>query len=155
MTERGDRHRVILVLILTLGIGARVACMARPFDARIRSAWQQADFVQVARNFFRDDMSILHPRIDWRRDGPGDVEIEFPLQPWIAACLYRLAGYHVPLLRALSAFLEVATLLVFAWFAGRVLPPAGALFATATFAANPFSIYLASAMQPEPLMHLC
>jgi len=144
--------RVVLVVILLAGTAIRVAYVDRPLDHRLLAAWRQSDYVQLARNFWREDPNILHPRIDWRRDGPGLVEMEFPLIPWLGGMLYRVFGNHEQILRALSAVLGVGGLLLFAGLARRLLPRPGALAAVAFYAFNPLLIFLSTAMQPEPLM---
>jgi len=141
-----------MMAILLAGIALRVAWVWRPLDHRIRAPWRQADETQIARNFAREDPNILRPRIDWRRDGPGLVEMEFPLVPWTAGMLDRLLGYREEYLRVLSCLLEIGGLLLFAGLARRLLPPPGAAAAVGLYAVNPLLIYLATAMQPEPMM---
>ena len=152
--QRDARRSTALVLIAIVVAGAalRLAYVARPLDHRMRSPWRQSDYVQLARNYWREDPNLFHPRIDWRRDGPGLVEMEFPLLPWTAGMLYRLFGYHEEILRALSALLEIGSLLLLAGLARRLLPLSGALAALTFYAANPLLINLSTAMQPEPLM---
>ncbi len=146
---------VLAVAIVLCGIGARLAFVQRPFDHRLLNPWRQSDYLQIARNFERDGFNILYPRIDWRADTPGYTEMEFPILPWTGAVLFRVFGEHVQLMRALSALLECATLLLFATFAWRLLAPAGAVFAIAAFAFNPLLTTLAGSLQPEPVNHLC
>jgi hypothetical protein len=147
------RSRALLMLVIVLaGAALRVAYVNRPLDDRMRAPWRQSDYTQLARNYWREDANIFHPRIDWRRDGPGLVEMEFPLVPWTTGMLYRLFGYHEAILRALSAILEIGSLLLFAGLARRLLPEPGALAALAFYAFNPLLVYLSTAMQPEPLM---
>ncbi|MCG3198070.1 MAG: hypothetical protein GHCLOJNM_02564 [bacterium] len=146
------RARVTWAVILTLGALARAVYVARPFDHRIRTSWRQSDYVQIARNFDREGMNILYPRIDWRGDTPGYVEAELPIVPWLGACLYRVFGMDERLLRIIPCAFSVATLFLFAWLAARILPMGGAQFATAAFALNPILIYLSTAIQPESVM---
>jgi 4-amino-4-deoxy-L-arabinose transferase-like glycosyltransferase len=141
-----------MVVIALVGAALRLAYVNRPFDHRTLASWRESDYTQLARNYWREDPNLFHPRIDWRRDGPGLVEMEFPLLPWTAGMLYRLVGYHEAILRALSATLEIASLLLFAGLARRLLPEPGALAALAFYAFNPLLVYLSTAMQPEPLM---
>jgi hypothetical protein len=143
--------RVMLAIILA-GVAPRLAYVDRPLDHRMRAPWRQSDYTQLARNYWREDPNLFHPRIDWRHDGPGLVEMEFPLIPWTAGMLCRLVGYHELILRALSAMLEIGSLLLLAGLARRLLPEEGALAALAFYAFNPLLIYLSTAMQPEPLM---
>jgi hypothetical protein len=142
----------LMVVIVLAGTALRLAYVNRPFDHRTLASWREADYTQLARNYWREDSNLLHPRIDWRRDGPGLVEMEFPLLPWTAGMLYRLSGYHEAILRAFSALLEIGSLLLFAGLARRLLPEEGALAALAFYAFNPLLVYLSTAMQPEPLM---
>ncbi len=151
MTGTGS-YRFWLILILLLGTGLRLAWVTRPFDHRIRTAWRQADYIQIARNFDREGMNIFYPRIDWRGDTPGYVEGEFPLVPWVGAILYKVFGYQEWLLRTIPCFFSLLSLFLLAWFAHRILPPGGALFATAAFAINPLMVYLSTSIQPESPM---
>lgn len=145
------RHRALvwLMFAVLVGTAARVAYVNHPLDYRLLSAWHEADYTQIARNYYREDMNLFYPRIDWRGDTPGYVEMEFPLQPWVAALLYRLLGYHEVVLRALSALLGIGSLIVFAWLSWRLLPGYGAVVATAAFALNPQLVAISTAMQPE------
>jgi Dolichyl-phosphate-mannose-protein mannosyltransferase len=144
--------RRLFAAVLLAGVALRLAWVARPLDHRLRAPWRQADTFQIARNFAREDGSILHPRIDWRGDTPGLVEMEFPFFPWIGGMLFRLFGIHAPILRALSALAEIGSLFLFASLARRLLPEGGALLAVAAYAFNPLLLYLSTALQPEALM---
>jgi len=143
-----------LLCVVSIGIGVRIAYVNRPLGYQLQASWRQADEVQLARNFYRDGMNIFYPRIDWRGDTPGYVEMELPLPPWSGALLYHLFGYHEEFLRLLSAILESASLLLFVHLCRQVLPPVGVVFAVVAFALNPLLVYLATAMQPEPWMLL-
>ena len=149
----GGRTRTMLYVVLLAGAGLRVAWVARPLDARIGGApWREADYLQIAGNFQRDGGGFLYPRIDWRGDTPGFVEMEWPLLPWIAGRFPGGPESHAMILRTLSALLSIGSLLLFAGLARRLLEPPAALFAVAIVAVNPLLVYLSSAMQPEPLM---
>ena len=149
----GKRGRLFLGILLA-GAALRLAYVARPLDHRMRAPWRQADYLMIARNFAREDGCILHPRIDWRGDTPGLVEMEAPILPWIGGMLFRVFGVHAGILRALSCLAELLALLLFAGLARRMLPDAGATLALAAFALNPLLVDLATALQPEPLMLL-
>jgi 4-amino-4-deoxy-L-arabinose transferase-like glycosyltransferase len=151
-TKWTARQRLALVFVLLVGGGAWLAYVGRPLDYRIRSPWRQADYAQIARNFYREGMNIAYPRIDWRGAGPGYVEAEFPLIPWLGALLFKIFGYREQMLRVSPVFFAIASLLLLAAFARRLLPPTAAIFATGAFAANPLLFHLATAIQPEPLM---
>ena len=144
----------VWLAIVLIGIVSRAVYVDRGLDHRMLAPWREADYTAITRNFYRDGLNIFYPQIDWRGDTPGYAEMEFPLVPWMTALLDRVFGYHEALLRVPSVLLGILGVLVFAGLSRRVLPPAGALFATAAFAANPLLVILGNAMQPEPLMLL-
>jgi hypothetical protein len=56
--------------------------------------WRQVHTLAVARNFFEEEMNILHPRIDERGKETGITGMEFPIVNYIIAVLYKLFGFH-------------------------------------------------------------
>ncbi len=144
-------RRAIFALFL-LAACVRAIDVWRPVDGTVRHAWRETDTAAIARSFYREDMNILLPRIDWRGDGPGYVESEFPLLPWTAACLYHVFGYHEEILRVLSYVLSLGAFVVFLRLARRLLPDRAIIPACVVFALSPMAIRMASAVQPEPLM---
>jgi 4-amino-4-deoxy-L-arabinose transferase-like glycosyltransferase len=148
-------HGLALGAVLLLGALLRLAYVDRPFDYRLAHPWQQAGYLAITRNFAREGMDIRYPRIDWRGDTPGFVEMELPVVPWSGAVIYRAIGPSVPAQRGLAAALSITGLLLFALLATRLLPAGGALFATLAVAVNPVLVELATAIQPEPLLDVC
>src|SRR4029077_7395386 len=74
--ERGSGTRTRLrslafVLVLVGGPARRLAYVDRPMDDRTLAPWREADYIQIARNFYRDGLNIFYPRVDWRGDPPG------------------------------------------------------------------------------------
>ena len=114
--------------------------------------WRESDVGAIARNFYQEGMNILYPRIDWRRDGPGYVESEFPAYSWGVAVLYKIFGYHEELPRILSFFFSALSCIIGLRLALFLLPSTGAIIAMAVFATNPLAVQLGSAIQAEPLM---
>lgn len=153
--------RATLLVLVAAGLLARSIGVTRPFDWRNPSgdfsfgaSWHQADYVQIARNYWRDGLDILRPRIDWRADTPGVVEMELPAIPWLAAAIYRAIGYHEAVLRWISWLASLGALGLFAAFARRTLDAQAAGFAVAAMAVNPILVMLAVAPQPDPLSQL-
>ncbi|MDH7513627.1 MAG: glycosyltransferase family 39 protein [Clostridiales bacterium] len=97
-------------------------------------------------------MNILYPRIDWRKDGPGYVESEFPVYSWMVAVLYKMFGYHEEIARIVSFLFSALSCIIVFKLSLYLLPPLGAIIAMAVFALNPVAVRLGSAVQPEPLM---
>lgn len=54
--------------------------------------WHSADYGSIARNYYRNGFQFFYPQIDWGGDGPGFVEMEFPIVPYATALLYAVAG---------------------------------------------------------------
>ncbi|MCA9254406.1 MAG: glycosyltransferase family 39 protein, partial [Phycisphaerales bacterium] len=151
------RRRIAIAtfLIAITGGALRVMTVTRPLNHQLANSWREADYVQIARNFDREGLNILYPRIDWRGETPGFVEMELPLTPWLAAAGYRVFGYHEQFLRVLSAAFSLFGMLLFYAIARDALSRVGALIAFAAFAFNPLLVRLSGAMQPEPLMIAC
>ena len=147
-------RRYAAPIIIAAGCLLRLHGVDRPLDYRSLSLWHEADYTEIARNFAREDLDPLTPRIDWRGDSSGKVEMELPLMPWLAGLLRRALGTDERVMRALSSAASLAALLLFARLAMRVLARPGALFATACFALSPLAVYLATRIQPEALMVL-
>jgi hypothetical protein len=75
LTETSRNHlkkaNVVFLALFFLGAWIRSLDVWRPVDGRVRESWRECDYAAVARNFYREGMNILYPRIDWRGDGPG------------------------------------------------------------------------------------
>lgn len=111
--------------------------------------WRQSDTATIARNFATDGMALFYPQINWGGAGPGYVETEFPLMPWLSAVLYLAFGEHPWLGRLVSlAFMLVATA-AFWGLARRLLPVAAARWALVAFAVSPVFLRYGTAFMPE------
>jgi 4-amino-4-deoxy-L-arabinose transferase-like glycosyltransferase len=147
-------RRWLFAAILVLGAGVRAIDLWHSVDGRIRESWRESDEAAIARNYVREGMNILYPRIDWRGDGPGFAEMEFPLFPWTIAALYKTFGFYEVLGRILAYTFALATLAIFLALARRLLPWRGALAAGLFFALSPLIVRISNALQPEALMLL-
>lgn len=123
-----------------------------PFDGSVVDSWRECDVASIARNFSRDGLNILEPRIDWRGDGPGLVESEFPIFPWLVALLYRVFGQHDILGRLVALTFSLAGMATAIALARRLLPSRAALVATGFIALSPLVVRLGTALQPDGLM---
>jgi 4-amino-4-deoxy-L-arabinose transferase-like glycosyltransferase len=111
--------------------------------------WRQSDTATIARNFAENGMQLFFPQINWGGAGPGYVETEFPLMPWLSAALYQVFGEHVFLGRLVSlAFMLVATA-AFWGLVRRLLPRDAARWALIAFAVSPAFMRWGTAFMPE------
>lgn len=134
-------------LIIIAAVLVRVPLVFLPITYR-EDIWRQADTASIARNFLTDP-NILFPRINWGGAGPGYVESEFPLYPWMVSLLYRIFGEYVWLGRAVALVASAVTLWLFWRLADRVLTRRATLFALAFFAVSPLFLRLSVAYMPE------
>lgn len=145
-------RRHILVTVLFLGAAlVRYADVFRPIN---HPSWREADLGAVSRNFATESMDPLKPAIDWRGDGPGYAEMEFPLYPWLTAVTYKTLGMHDQAGRIWAFVFSLATLLLFFQLAREYLTIFPATIAFAFFALNPLLVEKSTAIQPEGLMML-
>ena len=99
LREQHDLKKVTLVFVCLFiaGAGLRAVNILRPVDT---TSWRESDIASIARNYLREGMNPLYPKIDWRGDGPGLAEMEFPIYPWLIAVCYKLFGIHEVIGRA-------------------------------------------------------
>ncbi|HAX75050.1 MAG TPA: hypothetical protein DCY88_04240 [Cyanobacteria bacterium UBA11372] len=145
----------ILVGLFVLGAILRTLDIGQPIGVDNLLSWRETDIGSIARNFDREGMNLFYPRIDWRGDGKGYVEMEFPLYPWLIAVLYKLFGYHEIFGRLLSYSFSLGAMAVFFLLARYLLPPVGTVFAALFFVLSPLAIKISNSLQPEGLMFLC
>lgn len=82
------RRQAFFVLIVAFAVRAPILFALDTVTA----GWHSADYGSIARNFFRNGFHLFYPQIDWGGDGPGYVEMEFPIVPYITALFYAVVG---------------------------------------------------------------
>jgi Dolichyl-phosphate-mannose-protein mannosyltransferase len=135
---------VVVALVTALSVVRAFAPMTYPGDL-----WRQSDTASIARNFALNGMNILYPQINWGGAGPGYVEMEFPLQPWLSAVLYLVFGERVVLGRLVSLAFMLAAAGAFWFLMRRLLPLAAARWALVAFMVSPAFMRWGTAFMPE------
>lgn len=110
--------------------------------------WRQTDTATIARNFL-EEPRILWPRIDWGAPGPGYVETEFQLYPFVVSIIYRLLGENPLYGRLLSIALTGIACVVLHRIARRFLGESGAITALCLFAMSPIAFRYSRTFMPE------
>ncbi|MCJ7582286.1 MAG: glycosyltransferase family 39 protein [Candidatus Aminicenantes bacterium] len=151
MAQLKNSSRIFLLLFL-LGAWIRGLDVWRPVDGSVRESWRECDIASVARNFYQEGMNILYPRIDWRGDGPGFAEMEFPALPWTTALFYKLFGYNEIYGRVLVYVFSLLSLIVFFRLSAYMFEPFAAYVASTFFVMSPLIIKMSNSLQPEGLM---
>ena len=67
--------------------------------------WRQCNTSAVSRNFYEEDMNILKPRVDRRRNTTGITGMQFPSFEFTVALFSKLVGQHQHWFNRLVAFL--------------------------------------------------
>ena len=142
-------HAPLLFLVAVLG---RAHLFFAP-DALVLG-WRQADMLSVTRNFARHGYRLLWPQIDWGGAGPGYVEMEFPLLPWLGALLQRLFGPHEILPVLLPLLASFGLVFAIAAVVRRILGPAAAFWAGVFAALSPMTAWYTATFQPDGTMVL-
>jgi 4-amino-4-deoxy-L-arabinose transferase-like glycosyltransferase len=145
------RFDPVMLALVVLTLAVRLVDVDEPFlDLQ---TWRQADTAAVARNYYEEDFDFFHPRVDWRGDTPGYVEMEFPLYNYLTACGYWLVGgakeWVGHLLSALFSAATIPLLYALAWtFYGT----AAARIACFVFAVDPLDVFYGRAIMPDATM---
>jgi len=142
---------LIFVCLFIMGASLRAVNVSRPVDT---TSWRESDIASIARNYVREGMNPFYPRIDWRGDGPGLTEMEFPLYPWLIAVCYKIFGVDEVIGRIISFIFSLLSIFFFFKLARYLLPEKGAMIASLFFALSPLVINISNSLQPEGLMFL-
>ena len=141
---------VLLVLITLIAIVPRYYRLDKPL--LIFHAWRQCDTAAIARNIYRSGFDFLHPRIDYRGNGPNLAETECQIYGLLVALAYGCVGIKESVGRLLSLFFYMATAVPLLFLANRVLGPRSLPWTLFFFLATPMSIVMSTAFQPDAMM---
>jgi 4-amino-4-deoxy-L-arabinose transferase-like glycosyltransferase len=79
------KHAIVLVFAYALVRYRVIATASSPVFG-----WRPTDMAAIARNFARNGFHLFYPQVQWGGDGPGYVEMEFPIVPFLTGALLRL-----------------------------------------------------------------
>lgn len=113
------------------------------------SEWRQTDTASIAHHFYINGYQVLYPQIFWGGAGPGYVESEFQLYPFLVALLYGLFGEHVWLGRFVSLLFSIGSLVGLALVNRRLVGPSTANWALLVVAFSPLFLTYGTAFMPE------
>ncbi|HEV7700739.1 MAG TPA: glycosyltransferase family 39 protein [Pyrinomonadaceae bacterium] len=145
------RQHILIVVLFLAAAGLRFADVFRPIN---QPSWRECDLGAISRNFVREGMNPLYPRIDWRGDGPGFAEMELPLYPWLTALTYEVFGEHDQIGRVWAFLFSLGAMFFFFKIAREYLTVFASTVAFAFFALNPLMVGMATSIQPEGMMVL-
>jgi hypothetical protein len=143
----------ILLPVVFIGLWALVQCFfARP-ESIVNDwmGWRQTDTQTIARNFLHNGGNILYPQINWGGNGPGYVESEFQLYPFLIATVMRFTGeaeWPGQLLNIIFFILTAFFIFRELSFRFGIIP---AFFSAAVFLTNRSTVFLSTSVQPDSL----
>ncbi|MCE3555475.1 glycosyltransferase family 39 protein [Pseudonocardia sp. RS11V-5] len=138
-----------VLAIAAVVIALSIARAFAPMTAYPGDIWRQSDTATIARNFAANGMNIFFPQINWGGAGPGYVEAEFQLMPWLTALTYLVFGEHIVLGRLISLAFMLLAAAAFWGLARRLLPATAARWALAAFLLSPAFMRWGTAFMPE------
>ncbi len=147
MKEEERRVALALILIFAAAFAFRLWGLFNPLlDFH---SWRQTLTAMVARNFYRDGMNLLAPRLD---DLQPHFEFEFQIFPFLVALLYQLFGVKEWLGRLAAVLFGMGTLAYLYALGKRYLDRTAALAAVSLFAVLPMAVYYTRTFMPEATM---
>jgi 4-amino-4-deoxy-L-arabinose transferase-like glycosyltransferase len=145
---RISRYHILLLILITALARFRI-----PFDLdSVMIGWRPPENASIALNYYLNGFHLLYPQIFWGGNGPGYVEMEFPIVQYATALLYKILGVHEAvgvILPFLSAF---GIVLMVYLFAKHVFDPAVGFLAGFFVAISPPLIGFTSAFEVDPSM---
>jgi hypothetical protein len=146
-------RRAALATILVLGLALRLYHLQSPLIGF--GSWRQCDTAAMARNFQAYGHHLLYPQIDWAGDGPGYVETEFPIYPYMVSGLYAVFGVHDWFGRLVSIAMSMLGVLGIYLLVKEEIDGRTALWAAGILAVLPLSVYYGRTFMNEPMLLMC
>jgi 4-amino-4-deoxy-L-arabinose transferase-like glycosyltransferase len=138
------------IAILTIAVGLLIRI---PLITHSTDLWREADTASIAHFFSINGFKILYPQIFWGGNGPGYVEAEFQLYPFIVSLLYYMFGEKMWLGRLISFLFSATTMITFYFFlAKKLLNHGEALLSMVLYAFSPILLRYNTAFMPEATM---
>src|SRR5258705_12421397 len=104
--------------------------------------YRQYDTAALARNFAEESLNVFYPRVDWRGNSPGYVEVEFQAFTLPVALLYRVFGVHEWLARMLNLLFCAATALLLYRLTSRIFDWRVAVIGAGLYSFLPLSFFV-------------
>lgn len=147
-----DSRSVQLAALIALALVPRIIAMIIT-EAPIL-AWRPTDLAGIALNYYRHGLDLLHPQVLWGGNGPGYVEMEFPLIPFLTACLYKVFGVHDWVTLIIPLLSGIGLILVTRAFAESLYDSTVGFVAGVIAALAPTLVDLTVSLWPDPPMIL-
>jgi 4-amino-4-deoxy-L-arabinose transferase-like glycosyltransferase len=145
---RISRHHILLLILITV-----LARFRLPFDLEgVMIGWRPPENASIALNYYLNGFHFLYPQIFWGGNGPGYVEMEFPLLQFVTGALYSVFGVHDELGVLLPFLSTIGTVIVVYLLAKYTFNAAVGFVAGFFIAISPTLIGYSSTFNVDPLM---
>ena len=141
------RSTQLAIALSILSVAARVIWIDEPYIDTW--SWRQSDVAAIARNYFENGFHFAHPQIDWAGSEPGYVGTEFPLQPFVAALVYKLVGVHEAIGRFETLILFAISLPFFFLLVRELFGATAAVWALFFYGFAPLSLFAGREFMPD------
>ncbi|MDQ7096790.1 glycosyltransferase family 39 protein [Desulfosporosinus sp. PR] len=145
-------RRCLLGLILLAALLVRLKGINNPLlDDQ---AWRQADTASIAVHMLghlADFPKVMLPQLNYDGTVPQNVELEFPMFPYLLAWTWKLFGWGDIWGRLWAVFLALMSLWGIYDLGRNLFSDRTGLLATALYALMPLSIYYGRVVMPEPM----
>jgi 4-amino-4-deoxy-L-arabinose transferase-like glycosyltransferase len=143
-------ERNILISLMLFGLISKLFNLTSPLlDYH---SWRQTDTAGIARNFYNNGFNIIYPQIDWGGAGPGYVESEFQLVPFISSLFYKIFGVHEYIARLVVIAFSVGSIYLLYRMIRMHYSQRVAAFSIIFFIISPLELYFGRAVMPESAM---
>jgi 4-amino-4-deoxy-L-arabinose transferase-like glycosyltransferase len=145
---RISRLHILLLILITV-----LARFRLPFDLEgVMIGWRPPENASIALNYHLNGFHFLYPQIFWGGNGPGYVEMEFPLLQFVTGTLYSVFGVHDELGVLLPFLSTIGTVIVVYLLAKYIFNAAIGFVAGFFVAISPTLISYSSTFNVDPLM---
>ena len=144
------RHH--LLILISIALVARVAVFHM---GEVIFSWRSTDMASIALNYYRNGFHFFMPQVNWGGNGPGFVEMEFPVIPFLLAVFFKIFGvteWPALIIPVLSGLGLVAVVYL---FCRDLFDPATGFMAGLFTAVSPPMTAMSIALWPDPPMIFC
>jgi len=143
-------ERNVLIALMLIGLIFWSYNINSPFLDH--HSWRQTDTAAIARNFYNNGFDLFHPQIDWGGSGPGYVETEFQIIPFIIAILYKIFGVSEWVARLVVIAFSLGSVYLLYMLARTYFDVKTSVFSVLIFIISPLELYFGRTVMPDSAM---